>query len=241
MKPIEILNLTKSKGNKPEAKGEPSQTAKVRRVKLQASNVLKAEGLSEEVTVELSNGCSFQEYSNFPESVDEVENIEKPGNLGISAKEEELEGRSESEELQREESKETGDLTEPVETVNDLQEEAREREMMARLREVAERWCRIARGLAFVPFKDRHNWLLYRVWRKTLARGVRIMAGKWRRRLRCVQVIQKAWRMAKARKEFLKAKTAAMVIQRYWHVARPLRLNWTKLRNLVKLLVPLYR
>ena len=234
MKPIEILNLTKPKG-------EPSQTTKVRRVKLQASNILKSEDLNEEVTVELSNNSNFHEYSNFPESVEEVENIEKLGILEKTAKEERFEERTESEELQQEESKETGDLTEPMETVNDLQEEIREREMMARAKEVADCWTRIASRLAFVPFREKYNWVLYLVWRKKIGRGVRVMAEKWRKKVKSVEVIQKSWRMAKVRKEFLKTKAAAVVIQRYWHMTRPLTRNWRKVRNLVKVLGPLYR
>ena len=234
LKPIEILNLAKPKG-------EPSQTTKVRRIKIQASNILSTEELNEEVAVDLSNKSNFHEYSNFPKLLQEVENIEELGNLEKSANEQKFKERSETEEFQREESKQTGDLTEPMETVNDLQEEMKEREMIARINQVSDSWKRIGKILAFVPFKQRYNWHLYLIWRKKIGRGIRIMADKWKKKVKSVEIIQKNWRMNMTRKWFLKTKSAAMIIQRYWHMTRPLRRNWRKVKNLVKALVPLYR
>ena len=174
-----------------------------------------------------------------------MRNVEKIENEVRLEKEDSFDKSSTSEVIEKEESKETGDLIEPIETGNDFQDELREKEEIERLelkiKETDAKWIKLFRKKAFVPFSLRYNWILYKVWRKKMIRGIGKVANKWKNKVRAVKKIQSFVRMISKKQQFFKEKTAAMVIQRYWHKTRPLKKELKLIRNLVRLLVPIYK
>jgi hypothetical protein len=214
------LNATKPK--------DPAPVTRARRVKLHASNILKNNELAEDfdgTTVENSNTSNFQEFSNLSDDVENVESIENSFNL------EKDEKKQEDEDILKESEKEK---------ISEGSSEDIEVERVS-FEQVQEFWTRVKKSVGFCKFSERFHWVLYKVWRAVMKRGVNKMQSKWLLKNKSIKLIQKTIKMFLSRSKYRKIKSSAKIIQRFWSKTRPHRKYFLAVKTISKFISPLYK
>ena len=217
LKPIEILSAAKAK-NDP---GVIQTTQKVKRIKVQASDISKADDVFEEPnTVELFHNSNIHEYSNYSSQLLEPTENSPEGEVK-EIQEEKLENNKDDEA-----------------NVEEFEENIKKFKFTQG--EVEELWRKFKR-VKKNKFGEGYHWVLYRVWRKVMIRGVRCIEDKCILRVKSAILIQKYWKMFRVRKDWDKVKWAVWVLQSYWKVSRPPRKYLLAAKTIAQLLKPLYR
>lgn len=223
LKPLEILSGAKTKNEQ----GVIPNTHKAKRIKVQASDISRSEDLNETPnTAELLQNSNLHEYSNHSDSFEQTE--QSPV--------------EETKESQAEKCENYENLEENLEICEEKLEFFEESGKKFRFTqdEVQGFWSKMRR-VKKERFCDRYNWVLYRVWRKVMGKGVRCIEKKWALRVKSAILIQKNLRKFVARKTWNRKKMAAKVLQRFWKVYWPQRKQFLALKTIVKLLKPLYQ
>jgi len=230
LKPIEILSAAKAK-NGP---GVVQTAQKVKRIKVQASDISRAEDVFEEpVTVELLQNSNVYEDSNHSSPLLE------PTESSPEAEVKEMDQEREVEERGEEEEGKLGNGKDSEESLEGSKGDIKRFKFSQY--EVGELWRKFKRLLKKGQFCEGYHWVLYRVWRKAMVRGVRCIEDKCILRVKSALLIQKYWKMFRVRKDWDKIKWAVGVLQGYWKVCRPQRKFLLAAKTIAKLLTPLYR